>query len=125
MPADIRFTSSAEHHRMTRFRSNGVPLDRPGHYVYLRDDQTGEYWSVSWQPVGKDLTKPITSAATGFPIRSSPAITRIFDAEQTVFIPLEDDVELWDVRIRNTGTTRARAERFRLRGVLVPPYRDR
>ena len=25
-------------------------------------------------------------------------------AEQTVFIPLDDDVELWDVRIRNNGT---------------------
>ena len=24
-------------------------------------------------------------------------------AEQTLFIPMEDDVELWDVRIRNTG----------------------
>ena len=49
------FYKSAEHHRITRFRQNGVPLDRPGHYVYIRDDDTGEFWSVSWQPVGKDL----------------------------------------------------------------------
>ena len=51
------FYSNAEHQRITRFRANGVPLDRPGHYVYLRDDETGEYWSISWQPVGKDLKK--------------------------------------------------------------------
>ncbi len=51
------FYKNAEHHRITRFRQNGVPLDRPGHYVYLRDDETGEYWSISWQPVGKDLTQ--------------------------------------------------------------------
>ncbi len=37
------FYKSAEHGRMTRFRPNGVPLDRPGHYVYVRDDDTGEY----------------------------------------------------------------------------------
>ena len=49
------FYKNAEHGRITRFRANGVPLDRPGHYVYLRDDDTGEYWSISWQPVGKSL----------------------------------------------------------------------
>ena len=49
------FHKSAEYHRITRFRANAVPMDRPGHYIYLRDDDTGEYWSVSWQPVGKPL----------------------------------------------------------------------
>ena len=49
------FYKSPEYHRITRFRPNGVPMDGPGHYVYLRDDETGEYWSVSWQPVGKPL----------------------------------------------------------------------
>ena len=44
------FYRNAEHQRITRFRANGVPLDRPGHYVYLRDDETGDYWSISWQP---------------------------------------------------------------------------
>ena len=34
------FYKHAEHQRVTRFRPNGVPLDRPGHYVYLRDDET-------------------------------------------------------------------------------------
>ena len=49
------FYKSAEHGRVTRFRANGVPLDRPGHYVYIRDDDSGDYWSISWQPVGKSL----------------------------------------------------------------------
>ena len=51
------FYKSAQHGRITRFRPNAVPLDRPGHYVYLRDDDTGEYWSVSWQPVSPDLAR--------------------------------------------------------------------
>ena len=49
------FYKSPEYHRITRFRANGVPMDRPGHYVYIRDDEDGDYWSVSWQPVGKSL----------------------------------------------------------------------
>ncbi len=51
------FYKNSEHGRVTRFRPNGVPLDRPGHYVYLRDNDSGDYWSISWQPVGKDLAK--------------------------------------------------------------------
>ena len=49
------FHKSPEHGRVTRFRPNGVPMDRPGHYIYLRDDDTGEYWTVSWQPCSGDL----------------------------------------------------------------------
>ena len=44
---------SPQFHRITRFRPNGVPMDGPGHYLYLRDEEDGDYWSVSWQPVGK------------------------------------------------------------------------
>ena len=44
---------SPEYHRITRFRPNGVPMDGPGHYVYLRDEESGDFWTVSWQPVGK------------------------------------------------------------------------
>ena len=49
------FYQSPEYHRVTRFRGNAVPMDRPGHYVYLRDAKDGDYWSISWQPVGKPL----------------------------------------------------------------------
>ena len=59
------FYKSAEHARVTRFRPNSVPLDKPDHYVYIRDDETGEYWSISWQPVGKDLGQAATSARHG------------------------------------------------------------
>ncbi len=97
------FYKSAEHGRITRFRPNGIPLDRPGHYVYLRDDETGEYWSVSWQPVGKDLKKANYQCRHG--LSYSKFICDYLDihAEQLLFIPLGDNVELWDVRIKNTG----------------------
>ena len=34
------FYKSPEYHRITRFRANAVPMDRPGHYVYLRDAES-------------------------------------------------------------------------------------
>lgn len=30
-------------------------FDQPGRYLYLRDDDSGDFWSASWQPVGNDL----------------------------------------------------------------------
>jgi N,N'-diacetylchitobiose phosphorylase len=97
------FYKDAEHHRITRFRQNGVPLDRPGHYVYIRDDETGEYWSVSWQPVGKDLKKAKYECRHGLSYSKFSVDYQGLQAEQLLFIPVSEDVELWDVKIRNTS----------------------
>jgi N,N'-diacetylchitobiose phosphorylase len=98
------FYKSAEHHRITRFRQNGVPLDRPGHYVYLRDDDSGEYWSISWQPTGKDLNKASYQCRHGLSYSIFSCMYQDMWAEQTLFIPIDDTVELWDVRLKNTGS---------------------
>ncbi len=98
------FYKSAEHHRITRFRQNGIPLDRPGHYVYVRDDDTGEFWSISWQPVGKDLTKAKYECRHGLSYSRFRSHYQDIEAEQLLFIPVDDDVELWDVSLRNTGS---------------------
>jgi N,N'-diacetylchitobiose phosphorylase len=100
------FFRHAEHQRVTRFRPNGVPLDRPGRYVYLRDEDTGEYWSISWQPVGKDLATASYQCRHGLSYSKFTCDYQQLHAEQTMFIPLDDDVELWDVRIRNNGSTK-------------------
>jgi N,N'-diacetylchitobiose phosphorylase len=97
------FYKSAEHHRITRFRQNGVPLDRPGHYVYVRDDESGEYWTISWQPVGRDLSRARYEVRHGLSYSRFTCETDGIQAEQLVFIPVEDDVELWDVRLRNVS----------------------
>jgi N,N'-diacetylchitobiose phosphorylase len=98
------FYKNAEHQRITRFRQNGVPLDRPGHYVYLRDDDTGEYWSISWQPTGKDLDKSKYECRHGLSYSKFSCDYQDIKAEQLLFIPGADDVELWDVKIQNTST---------------------
>ena len=106
------FYKHAEHQRVTRFRPNGVPLDRPGHYVYLRDDDTGDYWSISWQPVSKDLAQAKYECRHGLSYSKFSCDYGDLNAEQTIFIPLGDDVELWDVRIRNNGATPRRLSVF-------------
>ena len=43
--------------RFMRIRFNSIPLDQPGRYIYVRDKESSDYWSASWQPVGKPLDK--------------------------------------------------------------------
>ena len=97
------FFRSTEHHRITRFRQNGIPLDRPGYYVYIRDNETGEYWSISWQPVGKDLGKTKYICRHGLSYSKFQCNYQGIEAEQLLFIPVDDDVQLWDIKITNNS----------------------
>ena len=36
--------------RLTRWRYNSLPDDRPGRYIYLRNSRSKDYWTLSWQP---------------------------------------------------------------------------
>ena len=96
---------SPQHHRITRFRPNGVPMDWPGHYVYLRDDDSGKYWSLSWQPTGLPLDEAKYEARHGLSYSRFLCETEGIRGEQTLFIPREDGnedpVEIFDVKVRN------------------------
>lgn len=95
------FYKSPEYHRITRFRGNSVPMDRPGHYVYIRDEQSKDYWSVSWQPTNKSLDEYAYTCRHGMSYSVYECEHDKIKAKQTLVVPIEDNVELWDVTIRN------------------------
>ena len=97
------FYKSPEYHRVTRFRPNAIPMDRPGHYVYLRDDEDGDYWSVSWQPVGKSFDEAKYLCRHGMSYTVYECDYKGIHAEQKLSIPIDDTVELWDVKIKNNS----------------------
>ena len=106
------FYQSPEYHRVTRFRPNGVPLDRPGHYVYLRDAKDGDYWSISWQPVGKPLDQAKYTCRHGMSYTTYECDYKGIKASQTLMVPMDDAVELWDVRLKNTTDKERRISVF-------------
>ena len=95
------FYKSPKDSRVTRWRYNALPPDRPGRYVYLRDADSGEYWSPTWQPTASNLEQ--------YECRHGMYYTKIssrFDDIATsilYFIPEQDDLELWRIEIRNLG----------------------
>ena len=105
---------SSEYHRVTRFRPNGVPMDGPGHYIYLRDNEDGDYWSVSWQPVGKPKEHFSCRHGLGY-VKYLSGYGGI-SAEQTLFVAMDEPVEIWDLRLRNDSS--------RPRNLSVFPYAE-
>ena len=57
------FARSGANGRILRYVFN--QFDEPGRYLYLRDGESGDYWSASWQPVGKSLESYHCAAQRG------------------------------------------------------------
>ncbi|WP_425348309.1 GH36-type glycosyl hydrolase domain-containing protein, partial [Vibrio splendidus] len=94
------FYNSPEYNRVTKFRPNGT-FDRPGHYVYLRDDETGDYWSISWQPVAKSLDEAKYEVRHGLSYSKFKCEYSGITATKTLFVPKGEDAEVWDVVLKN------------------------
>ncbi len=97
------FYKSGARGRFLRLRFNSVPMDQPGRYVYLRDRESGDYWSASWQPVGKPLDRYESTCRHG---TAYTIISSKYDeiaTEATYFVPLGQIFEYWRLRVTNTS----------------------
>jgi cellobiose phosphorylase len=106
------FFRSAAQGRFTRLRFNSVPLDQPGRYVYLHDVDTKDYWSGSWQPVGKPLDEYESECRHGSAYTIIKSKYSEIESETTYFVPLGRDFECWHLRITNTGMSKRRLRLF-------------
>ena len=106
------FYRSAALHRILRLRGNAVPLDQPGRYFYLRDRDSGDYWSSSWQPVGKPLDQYSSKCrhGTGYTIITSDYGG--IATESTYFVPLGQTFEYWRLKVENKGPAPRRLSVF-------------
>ncbi|MDR2953379.1 MAG: N,N'-diacetylchitobiose phosphorylase [Treponema sp.] len=95
------FVKSGAAGRIIRYRFN--EQDRPGRYIYLRDDESGDYWSASWQPVSKPLDqyKSVCRHGTGY--TRLEADYRDIRSEALYYVPQGADWEVWKVKVTNTG----------------------
>ena len=94
--------------RFMRIRFNAVPMDQPGRYVYFHDKDSKDFWSASWQPVGKPLKdyKSVCRHGTAYSIITSEYSE--IESEVTYFVPLNKTFEVWKVRITNKDIRKRR-----------------
>lgn len=92
------FIKSGAKGRILRYRFNSD--DKPGRYIYMRDDETGDYWSASWQPVGKtDEYKNICRHGLGYTVLETEY--RDIKSETTYYVPLNKTYEVWKHKVKN------------------------
>jgi len=44
------FDRDPKNKRILRYRYNSIPVDQPGRYIYIKDEQKEVFWSLTWQP---------------------------------------------------------------------------
>jgi cellobiose phosphorylase len=93
------FYRDARLRRLTRYRYNNVPLDCGGRYIYLRDEETGIFWSPSWQPVCRKVEDYICRHGLGYTIIGSTF--KGVAAQTRYFVPLGESVEIWQLTLTN------------------------
>ena len=88
--------------------------DQPGRYIYLRDNADGDYWSASWQPVGKSLDVYKSECRHGTAYTVMKADYHDIHSEATYYVPLGKTHEVWQLAVTNTSD---RARELTLTGV--------
>jgi cellobiose phosphorylase len=90
--------------RITKYRYNNVPVDRPGRYFYIKDKEDNAYWSPTWQPTQTKLDS--------YKCIHSPGVTEIeasyrgIESKVTYFVPAKGTVEVWNLELKNTTETK-------------------
>ncbi|MEN2983895.1 MAG: N,N'-diacetylchitobiose phosphorylase [Dictyoglomaceae bacterium] len=106
------FVKSGASGRIIRSRFNVILGTSSGRYIYLRDMDSGDYWSTTWLPVKKDLSEyqSICRHGTFYTIISSKYSG--IETEVTYYVPLNELYEVWALKIKNNSNRKRRISVF-------------
>ncbi|MCI8510107.1 MAG: N,N'-diacetylchitobiose phosphorylase [Lachnospiraceae bacterium] len=104
------FEKSGAHGRIIRYIFN--QFDQPGRYVYLRDDDSKDYWSASWQPVGKSLDEYKSECHHGTGYTNMIAEYEDIRSEVLYYVPLNKTYEVWRLKVTNQSDKKRKLSAF-------------
>lgn len=97
------FAKSGANGRILRYIFNH--FDQPGRYIYIRDNKSKDYWSASWQPVGKDLETYRSRCCHGTAYTRMEADYGGIHSEVLYYVPLYKSYEVWNLKVTNNSET--------------------
>ncbi len=100
------FYRDARLRRLIRYRYNNAPLDVGGRFLYLRDDDTGDWWNPGWAPSHRELDAYECRHGLGYTVISGARSG--IRAETTYLVPPGQTLEAWRVRVTNDRPEPAR-----------------
>lgn len=95
------FAKSGANGRILRYVFNN--FDQPGRYIYIRDNDSKDYWSASWQPVGKDLETYQSRCCHGTGYTRMEADYSSIHSEALYYVPLDKSYEVWNLKVTNNS----------------------
>lgn len=93
------FARSGANGRILRYIFN--QFDQPGRYIYIRDNDSHDYWSASWQPVGKDTEQYQSRCCHGMGYTRMLADYSDIHSEADYYVPLGKSYEVWGLSVTN------------------------
>lgn len=100
--AGYSFVKSGANGRILRYRFNS-DMALPGRYIYIRDNSDGDYWSASWQPVGKPLDKYKSVCRHGTAYTVISAEYKEIGSEVAYYVPYGKTYEVWRAKVTNNS----------------------
>ncbi|MBR1650848.1 MAG: N,N'-diacetylchitobiose phosphorylase [Lachnospiraceae bacterium] len=96
------FVQSGANGRISRYRFNSQ-MALPGRYIYIRDNENKDYWSATWQPVGKPLDqyKNVCRHGTAYTVITTDYAG--INSETTYYVPQDATYEVWNCKVTNTS----------------------
>ena len=95
------FAKSGADGRIIRYVFNG--FDQPGRYIYIRDNDRKDYWSASWQPVGKNTEDYKSKCCHGTGYTRICADYVGIHTEALYYVPLDKEYEVWCLKVKNNS----------------------
>ncbi|MDI3310815.1 MAG: glycosyl transferase family 36, partial [Thermoanaerobacterium sp.] len=89
---------NAAENRLTRY-SQDIIKDEWGKYIYIRDEESGEFWSASWKPVCKEPDFYEVRHGIGYSVITQ-AKNGIKSSLKMFAVPHEP-VEIWEMTLNN------------------------
>lgn len=97
----LSFYKSPQIWRINRYRFFHLPTDRSGHYIYIKDNESGEYWCPTYEPADSRPEK--WDAAHGMGYTRFMAERKEVSAEVNYFVgPFENSL-IWNLRLKNNS----------------------
>lgn len=94
------FVQSGANGRIIRYRFNSN-MALPGRYIYIRDNDSSDYWSATWQPVGKPLDSYKNECRHGTAYTVITSEYADIKSEVTYYVPMNATYEVWRAKVTN------------------------
>ena len=116
------FSFYKSHHAnmVLRREQRNIINDRPGRYVYIRDNQTGEFWTINVMPIKKPHEAFCTTHGMGYTQIESK--TDGIKGSIKFFVPSGFDAEIAKIQIKNESVSKRDLSVFFYEEVQVGNY---